>query len=62
MFFNKRKREKYYVCAGTLNKNTILPEAHHVFVGSKAPWYEITDNLKQHLEYPKGYIGEKKST
>ena len=62
MFFNKRKPEKYYVSAGTLHKNTILPKAHHVFVGSKAPWYEITDNLKQHLEYPKGYIGENKST
>jgi hypothetical protein len=29
----------------------ITPEAH-IFVGSKAPWYTITDALPQHQEYP----------
>jgi hypothetical protein len=29
----------------------VRPQAH-VFVGSKAPWYEITDQLPQHAEYP----------
>jgi len=29
----------------------IKPEAH-IFVGSKAPWYTITDTLPQHEEYP----------
>src|SRR5215510_4020315 len=24
----------------------------HIFVGSKAPWYDITDNLPQFQEYP----------
>jgi hypothetical protein len=24
----------------------------HMFVGSKAPWYEILDDLPQHNEYP----------
>jgi hypothetical protein len=24
----------------------------HMFVGSKAPWYEIRDELPQHQEYP----------
>jgi hypothetical protein len=24
----------------------------HIFVGSKAPWYEIADDLPQHEEYP----------
>ncbi|MFN7096637.1 MAG: GFA family protein [Gammaproteobacteria bacterium] len=24
----------------------------HIFVGSKAPWYEITDNLPQYEEFP----------
>jgi hypothetical protein len=23
----------------------------HIFVGSKAPWFEITDSLPQHVEY-----------
>ena len=56
MFLHKSKPEKYYVSAGVLNGDLSLPEAHHVFVGSKANWYDITDNLKQHQEYPSGYI------
>jgi hypothetical protein len=24
----------------------------HIFVGSKAPWYEIADDLPQYAEYP----------
>jgi len=27
----------------------------HVFVGSKAPWYEITDSLPQYEGFPPGY-------
>ena len=27
----------------------------HVFVGSKAPWYDITDSLSQHTAFPPGY-------
>jgi hypothetical protein len=32
----------------------IVPQAH-IFVGSKAPWYTITDTLPQHEEYPPKY-------
>ncbi len=32
----------------------IKPEAH-IFVGSKAPWYAITDDLPQHEDYPPEY-------
>jgi hypothetical protein len=32
----------------------ITPQAH-MFVGSKAPWYTITDELPQHDEYPPEY-------
>jgi hypothetical protein len=28
-----------------------LQPACHVFVGSKAPWFEITDDLPQYAEY-----------
>jgi len=56
MFIDGRKPEKYYVSAGTLSGNISLPKAHHVFVGSKASWYDIDDNLKQHLKYPSNYI------
>jgi len=27
----------------------------HVFVGSKAPWYEIADSLPQHEAFPPSY-------
>jgi len=30
---------------------TLTPTAH-IYVGSKAPWYDITDSLPQHLELP----------
>ena len=26
--------------------------ARHIFVGSKAPWFTITDDLPQHEEFP----------
>jgi hypothetical protein len=29
----------------------------HIFVGSKAPWYEITDALPQHEGWPPGFAG-----
>ena len=38
--------------AGNLLGDVDLPAARHVFVGSKAPWYEITDSLPQYEEYP----------
>ncbi|HKT72507.1 MAG TPA: GFA family protein [Steroidobacteraceae bacterium] len=38
--------------AGNLSGDLgVKPEAH-LFVGSKAPWYTITDSLPQHAEYP----------
>ncbi len=27
----------------------------HIFTGSKAPWYEITDSLPQYAEYPESF-------
>lgn len=37
---------------GTLDTDPgVKPEAH-CFVGSKAPWYEITDNLPQYEKFP----------
>ena len=36
------------VLTGTPNK---LPD-HHIYVGSKAPWFQITDALPQHEELP----------
>jgi hypothetical protein len=40
-----------HVALGSLvDAPTIRPTAH-IFVGSKAPWFEITDDLPQHEEY-----------
>ncbi len=40
-----------HVTLGTLvDEPTIRPTAH-IFVGSKAPWFEITDDLPQHEEF-----------
>ena len=40
-----------HVAMGSLaDAPTIRPSAH-IFVGSKAPWFEITDNLPQSDEY-----------
>jgi hypothetical protein len=38
--------------AGNLLGDLPIRPQYHVFVGSKAPWYTITDGLPQHEEYP----------
>lgn len=41
-----------HVAMGTLiDVPTIRPSAH-IFVGSKAPWHQITDDLPQYQEFP----------
>ena len=35
----------------SIDEPALKPTAH-MFVGSKAPWYEILDDLPQHDEYP----------
>lgn len=37
---------------GTLDSDPGVKPTCHVFVGSKAPWHDITDNLPQHEELP----------
>jgi len=36
---------------GTLDTDPKVKATRHVFVGSKAPWFDITDDLPQHQEY-----------
>ncbi len=43
----------YWVPPGVLDNDPGVKPAHHIFVGSMAPWDEITDDLPQHEEYPK---------
>jgi hypothetical protein len=42
---------QYGIALALLDDPQVAPECH-VFVGSKAPWFEITDDLPRHAEYP----------
>ncbi|WP_374384487.1 GFA family protein [Dongia sp.] len=41
-----------HVTYGTLIDAPSLAPRAHIFVGSKAPWFTITDDLPQHLGFP----------
>jgi hypothetical protein len=41
-----------HVALGTLVDSPSIRPSAHIFVGSKAPWYTITDELPQHEELP----------
>jgi len=43
--------DRVHVALGSLRDAPSLRPTHHIFVGSKAPWFEITDDLPQHEEY-----------
>jgi hypothetical protein len=43
-----------HVAMGTLVDAPSIRPSAHIFVGSKAPWHEITDNLPQY----RGHIGD----
>jgi hypothetical protein len=40
-----------HVAMGSLADEPSIRPTEHIFVGSKAPWYEITDDLPQADEY-----------
>ena len=42
-----------HVAMGTLIDDPTIRPGAHIFVGSKAPWYEITDSLPQY----QGHVG-----
>jgi hypothetical protein len=41
-----------HVNFGALRDEPAIRPTAHIYVGSKAPWYEITDDLPQHDELP----------
>jgi hypothetical protein len=45
------------VPAGLLDDDPDCRPGSHIFVGSKAPWWEITDDLSQHEGYLPGEDG-----
>ncbi len=44
--------EFLHLRVGTLDDDPGVKPMFHMFVGSKAPWFEITDNLPQYQEFP----------
>jgi hypothetical protein len=43
------------IVLGTIDGDPGVRPSEHIFVGSKAPWYEITDALPQYKEWPPGF-------
>jgi hypothetical protein len=46
-----RNGEYVHVALGSLADEPTIRPSEHIFVGSKAPWFEITDDLPQNEEY-----------
>jgi len=51
LFAVVRNGEFVHVPLGTLVDDPSIRPMFHIFVGSKAPWYEITDTLPQFAEH-----------
>jgi hypothetical protein len=51
LFSVVRDGEYVHVALGSLVDEPTIRPTKHIFVGSKAPWFEITDDLPQHEEY-----------
>ena len=45
----------FFLPAGTLDDDPGPRPAAHIFVASKAPWFEISDELPQFDEFPPGF-------
>jgi hypothetical protein len=43
---------EFYVSMGTVDGDPACPPAYHIYAGSKAPWYEINDDLPQYDTEP----------
>jgi hypothetical protein len=51
LFSVVRDGERVHVALGSLQDAPSIRPTEHIFVGSKAPWFEITDDLPQSDEY-----------
>jgi hypothetical protein len=52
LFAAVRERQYMHVSLGVLEGTPNRLPDHHIYVGSKAPWFEITDELPQYDELP----------
>jgi hypothetical protein len=46
-FIREDRPDALWVAVGTLDDDPGVRPLHHIFVRSKAPWYEIADGLPQ---------------
>ena len=44
--------DEHYIAMGTVDGDPKCPSGYHQFVGSKAPWYEINDDLPTYENSP----------
>ena len=51
-FIHDDRPETFALALGTLDDDPGVRPSHHIFVGGKAPWFEISDGLPQHDEFP----------
>jgi len=49
---SERDDTHFELAVGTLDDDPGVRPSHHIWVGSKAPWYEISDDLPQHPMEP----------
>jgi len=52
LFSVVREGAYVHVTLGTLTDAPSIRPSMHIFVASKAPWHEITDDLPQHARFP----------
>jgi hypothetical protein len=52
LYSQVREGRYVHVAMGTLADSPTIRPSRHIFVGSKAPWFEITDDLPQHEGFP----------
>lgn len=55
LFQYDKKPEVAWIAAGTLDDDPGIRPTEHIFVASKAPWHEITDEIEQHEGVPESF-------
>jgi hypothetical protein len=51
-FISDKRPSTFSLALGTLDDDPGVESALHIFAGSKAPWFQITDDLPQHAARP----------
>lgn len=51
-FISDKRPGTFSIALGTLDGDLSVQTSSHIFVGSKAPWFQITDDLPQHAARP----------